>query len=69
MRLSSNQLIFLLVGTCLCLGGCAHREKDKPEGAEYTPVNERPPPASEYWQQRGKQDEMDRRIEERNRGR
>lgn len=67
MRPSRSQLIFLLVITCL--GGCAHREKDKPQGAEYTPVNERPPSASEYWQQRGKQDEIDRRIEERNQGR
>lgn len=60
---------FLLLLGCLALFGCATPEKPDEKSPDYVPFKDRPPSAKEYWEQRGKQDEIERRIEERTQGR
>ncbi len=59
----------LYIWVILVLFGCAAPEKQAEESSVYVPYKDRPPIAKEYWERRGKQDEIDRRIEERTQGR
>lgn len=56
---------FVLFLTCLAVFGCSTPQKPEENSSDYVPLKDRPPSGKEYWEQRGKQDEIERRIEER----